>query len=161
MRLNSDEMRSLGCLLSQFCLLFLFPAPTPKLTQAGGWVGAARRMEETQHLSSNKGTRGLTPSSLRLVLGEQGPERSNLPLPHPQPPGSSRHSCSALPWWSFSFSGSRPGGGGVLSCTQQFSTIIALTWKSFLRPTLSPCCYKRRTIFQQVVLHSPLSSSCT
>ena len=134
MRLNSDEMRSLGCLLSQFCLLFLFPAPTPKLTQAGRWVGAARRMEETQHLSSNKGSRGQTPSSLRLVLGEQGPERSNLPLPHPQPPGSSCHSCAALPWWSlaFSFSGSRLGGRGVLSCTLLFHTAVLYNHRSHL-----------------------------
>lgn len=35
-RLNSDEMRSLGCLLLQFCFLFLSAALTPKLTQSGG-----------------------------------------------------------------------------------------------------------------------------
>lgn len=91
-----------GCLLPQFCLLFLFPAPTRRLTQAGGWVGAARGMEETQHLSSNKGSRSLMPSSLWYLESSPGPRKkqvASFPSPGLQgPPVTPALLCPGGSW---------------------------------------------------------------
>lgn len=70
--------------------------------------------------------------------------------------------CFALWPLTFSCSGSRcKGVGGSYLHTplplHQFSTAISPTWKSFLRSTFSLSYYKR-TIFQQVILHSPFTS---
>lgn len=170
-------MGSLGCLLPQLCHLLLFPPPTPhpspKPTQVGsesdfrfgGWVGAARGMVETQHLSQRK-----LCSSLSYCLPLPIWSLENSPglrkKPPPAPPFPSLQDAPGLPpccpgglWPSAALA---LDGGGLLfahsSPLHQFSTIISPPWKSFLRSTLSLLYYKR-TIVQHAISHSlPFSS---
>lgn len=155
-RLNSDELWSLG--VPPAPVLPPFPLPCPHSPADPGWgLGGSSQRDGGDPASLLQQGQQEPNAFLSLVLGEQpwAQNEASCFFPIPWPPGSSCHSCFALPWWllAFSYPGSNLGlrvSNPILhtpSSPPQFTAIIAPTWKSFLSSALNLSSYKRRTVF--------------